>query len=196
MASETARKRALENALKLVDANLMFPQNVFRDPKQYRLLFFETERIFGKGFVAIAKAFLEADHGEVVCLLNLWRLEKNYDLTAIYLDRHVDEATYWSALTEGKPEEHWLYSFGERYVCCSDSASWAMYCERSLDLTAIAVRSGDFSAFEEPLTLLRARGCKEAFDSYYEFFPTNDTATRFHSEMAKNYPTGSVGEPA
>ncbi|HET6275369.1 MAG TPA: hypothetical protein VFE16_05440 [Candidatus Cybelea sp.] len=186
--SPGARKRAFDNALSLVDAERDFPQNVFRRPEQYRFLFFETEYIFVKAFVGIARAFLEVDHGEVVCLLNLWRLERNYERTAIYIDRDMDDSTYWAALWEGTIEEQWISSFGERFVCCSDSGTWAMYCERSEDFSAIAIRSDDVPAFQEPLKLMRARPCKEAFDGYYSKIPTNEELTRFRLEIAKHYP--------
>ena len=139
-------------------------------------------------FADVVNELLNVDQSLAACLVNLDRLgaKDSHERRAIYFDETLTSERYAELLREGPLERAWFAAF-DRYVCCSGNNRWCIYCERKLDVAAIALRANELASFSKPLELLRAQDFIAAYDDYYALFPWNPAANNFRKAMAESY---------
>jgi hypothetical protein len=142
MAISDADERARENLGKAIDATHRFPQYVFRGDWE-RFLFFDSDWLFGKAFVEIAKTLMQSEGSSSVCLTDFD--SELPDQSSFWIRKETTSDDYLAAFAKlpvgGVRGWLWLIS---RYGCTSDVCEWCLYCERQNEVAVMALRKASF----------------------------------------------------
>ena len=125
-----------------VDSSRRFPDNVFLGEWEH-YAFFDSDWMFGKGFVELMRAVLTAEHESCACIVNLDAVlaGSSPEESSFIFDGSTAGSAYLTALKGFPAKLGWIYGV-DRFACASESGRWSMYCERASELAVIALKSG------------------------------------------------------
>lgn len=131
----------LQNVRCMVDPVRRFPQRVFLGAWD-SISFFDSDWVFDAGFVAWAKALLQAEGASYACIFDLDTVSGRdaSGRSTFIIDGKTSGNDYQSFLKGPDAAPGWIFTV-DRFACTSDEADWCIYCERANEIAAIAMRS-------------------------------------------------------
>lgn len=164
--SDEAKRNAFDHVIGSINGAASFPEQVFRGSWDL-FLFFEADRLFAPEFATIAVGLLNAEQGDVCCLLNLSETDDQfvYESAALFIDAKTEPSVYDAMLRRGGPANGWLFRM-DRYGCASNKGGWGIYCEKGNDIAVIGLRQyNDNQKYSNSLRELHAEPIKTLLEN-------------------------------
>lgn len=158
-----AGREACSNVISTIDVNRAFPTNVFRTGWT-EFFFFDSDGIFDRAFVRIAKILLEIERARCACIRNLDTslTGKASGQSSFVISKQLSEETYADFLRGSRPGDGWIY-WVDRFGCTSDLNQWCIYCERAQEIGVMGLRGNhSLTNYSAVIAELGALPIKEA----------------------------------
>lgn len=186
--AELVRNRAIRNAISSIDPEKTFPGQVY-EGVWAGFLFFQSDYVFSSDFFDVVIELLCIENSKSAALVNI---EKKFSIdeisgSAIFFEKNISPDIYTKKLFGSSVVDGWIYEF-DRYVCATDVGGWAIYCEKSNDIAAIALRDSNFTdVYGGALARLSAGPIDSLVSGAANLFPFNELVVSWRRGLQDNY---------